>query len=173
MVLGLISGLAHYLGLLYWIVYVTHVFGHLPLPVSLGVLLLLAAYLSLYRALWAGGLSWGAARGLNLLWWAPALWVVVEFGQTYIISGFPWELLGYGLYRYPLLLQVADLTGVYGLSFLVVLVNATLYLVCVRPPGAAGTRPGSGRRGLPPFSPVARLWLLPSGRGPGVGGPKP
>ncbi|HEX9884144.1 MAG TPA: hypothetical protein VGA79_09280, partial [Desulfobaccales bacterium] len=40
--LGLVSGLAHYLGLLYWIVYVTHVFGNLPLIVSLGVLLLLA-----------------------------------------------------------------------------------------------------------------------------------
>jgi apolipoprotein N-acyltransferase len=125
--LGLVSGLAHYLGLLYWIVYVTHVFGHLPLSLSLGVLLLLAGYLSLYRALWALGVNWGAARGLSLLWWAPALWVALEFGLTYIISGFPWELLGNGLYQYPLLLQLADLTGVYGLSFLVVLVNVSLY----------------------------------------------
>src|SRR5208337_5554198 len=44
--LGLVSGLAHYLALFYWIVYVTHVFGHLALPVSLVVLLLLAGYLS-------------------------------------------------------------------------------------------------------------------------------
>jgi apolipoprotein N-acyltransferase len=127
--LGLVSGLAFYLGLLYWIVYVTHVFGHLPLPLSIGVLLLLAGYLCLYRALWALGVNWGAARGLSLLWWAPALWVVLELGQTYIISGFPWCLLGNGLYLHPLLLQVADLTGVYGLSFLVVLVNVTLYQV--------------------------------------------
>jgi apolipoprotein N-acyltransferase len=126
--LGLVSGLAHYLGLLYWIVYVTHVFGHLPLLLSLGVLLLLAGYLSLYRALWALGVNWGAARGLSLLWWAPALWVALEFGQTYIISGFPWELLGNGLYRHPRLLQLADITGVYGLSFLVVLINVSLYL---------------------------------------------
>ena len=125
--LGLVSGLAHYLGLLYWIVYVTHVFGHLPLSVSLGVLFLLACYLALYRAFWALGVNWGAARGLSLLWWAPVLWVVLEFGQTYIISGFPWELLGNGLYQYPPLLQPADVTGVYGLSFLVVLVNVSLY----------------------------------------------
>jgi apolipoprotein N-acyltransferase len=125
--LGLINGLAFYFGLLYWIVYVTHVFGKMPLPMALGVLLLLAGYLSLYRAVWALGVSWGETRGLNLLWWTPALWVALEFGQTYIITGFPWELLGNGLYSHPLLLQVADLTGVYGLSFLIVLVNAALY----------------------------------------------
>jgi apolipoprotein N-acyltransferase len=135
--LGLLSGLAHYVALLYWIVYVTHVFGHLPLIVAIGIMLLLAGYLSLYTAFWGLGVAWGATRGLSLLWWAPALWVVLEFGQTYIISGFPWELLGNGLYRYPVLLQLADITGVYGLSFLVVLVNASLYLLCFPPRGKA------------------------------------
>ncbi len=138
--LGLVSGLAHYLGLLYWIIYVTHVFGHLPLPLALGVLFLLAGYLSLYRALWALGVNWGAARGLSLLWWAPTLWVTLEFGQTYIISGFPWGLLGGGLYLYPLLLQISDLTGVYGLSFLVALVNAALYLLFFPPRGLKGRK---------------------------------
>jgi apolipoprotein N-acyltransferase len=127
--LGLVSGLAQNLVMFYWIVYVTHVFGYLPLPVAIGILLLLAGYLCLYRALWALGVAWGAARGLNLLWWAPALWVTLEMGQTYIISGFPWGLLGNGLYRYPVLLQLADITGIYGLSCLVVLVNAALYLL--------------------------------------------
>jgi apolipoprotein N-acyltransferase len=133
--LGLVSGLAFYLGLLYWIVYVTYVFGGLPLPLCLVVLLLLAGYLSLYRLGWALGVNWAQGRGISPLWFAPALWVALELGQTYIISGFPWELLGTGLYRSPLLLQVADLTGVYGLSFLVVLVNAALYLLLFPPPG--------------------------------------
>jgi apolipoprotein N-acyltransferase len=127
--LGLVSGLAYFAGLLYWIVYVTYVFGGLPLPLCLGVLLSLAGYLCLYRALWALGVNWGAARGLNLLWWAPVLWVALEYGQTYIISGFPWELLGTGLYRFPVLLQAADLAGVYGLSFLLVLVNTGIFLL--------------------------------------------
>src|SRR4030042_1826530 len=153
--LGLVSGLAHYLGLLYWIVYVTHVFGNLPLIMSLGVLLLLAGYLSLYRALWALGVNWGAARGLSLLWWAPALWVALEFGQTYIISGFPWGLLGNGLYLYPLLLQLADITGVYGLSCLVVLVNVALYLTCF-PPRGLGVRQW---RHLPVVCLIVALWL--------------
>ena len=133
--LGLLSGLAHFAALLYWIVYVTHVFGHLPLAASIGILFLLAGYLSLYPAVWGLGLNWGASRGLSPLWWGPILWVTLEFGQTYIISGFPWELLGNGLYLHPMLLQVADLTGVYGLSFLVVLVNAALFLA-LSPPRA-------------------------------------
>jgi apolipoprotein N-acyltransferase len=131
--LGLTSGLAHYAAMLYWIVYVTHVFGKLPLIAAIGILFLLAAYLSLYTAVWGLGVAWGAARGLSLLWWAPVLWVALEMGQTYIISGFPWELLGNGLYQYPRLLQLADITGVYGLSFLVVLVNVSLFLLCCAP----------------------------------------
>jgi apolipoprotein N-acyltransferase len=133
--LGLLSGLAHYVGLLYWIVYVTHVFGHLPLLVAIGIMLLLAGYMSLYTAVWGLGVAWGQSRRLGLLWWAPVLWVTLEFGQTYIISGFPWELLGNGLFLHPLLLQLADITGVYGLSFLVVLVNAGLYLLFSPPRG--------------------------------------
>ncbi|MDO9532969.1 MAG: apolipoprotein N-acyltransferase [Deltaproteobacteria bacterium] len=137
--LGLVSGLAHYVALLYWIVYVTHVFGKLPLIAAIGVLLALAGYLCLYTAVWGLGVAWGATRGLSLLWWAPVLWVALEMGQTYIISGFPWELLGNGLYLYPRLLQLADITGVYGLSFLVVLVNVSLFLLGFPPRGKVFT----------------------------------
>jgi apolipoprotein N-acyltransferase len=135
--LGLVAGLAHYVAMLYWIVFVTHVFGKLPLIMAIGILFLLAGYLSLYAALWGFGVVWGARRGLSLLWWAPVLWVTLEMGQTYIISGFPWELLGNGLFLYPVLLQLTDITGVYGLSFLIVLVNACLYLLLFPPQGKA------------------------------------
>jgi apolipoprotein N-acyltransferase len=131
--LGFVFGLAFYSGLLYWIAYVTRVFGNLPLPLALGVMLLLAAVLSLYRAFWAAGVAWAAHRGISPLWTAPNFWVVSEFIQAHFpFGGFPWELLGYGLYRYPMLIQVADVTGVYGLSFLVVLVNVLLFLMTHR-----------------------------------------
>ncbi len=133
--LGLVAGLAHFTAMLYWIVFVTHVFGHLPLVVAIGILFLLAGYLSLYTAMWGLGITWGERRGLSLIWWAPVLWVTLEMGQTYIISGFPWDLLGNGLFLHPVLLQLADITGVYGLSFLIVLVNATLYLLFFPPRG--------------------------------------
>ncbi|MBW1952762.1 MAG: apolipoprotein N-acyltransferase [Deltaproteobacteria bacterium] len=125
--LGFINGLTNNLTLFYWIVYVTHVYGHLPLILGFAILLLLAAYLSLYRGFWAWGVSWGQRRGLNLLWWAPALWVALEFVQACLFTGFPWELLGYALYDCRLLVQLADLTGVYGLSFVIVLVNQAIF----------------------------------------------
>jgi apolipoprotein N-acyltransferase len=131
--LGYVFGLAFYSGLLYWIAYVTHVFGKLPLPLALGVMLLLAGVLSLYRAFWAAGVAWAAQRGVSPLWFAPAFWVVLEFLQAnFPFGGFPWELLGYGLYRHPMLSQTADVAGVYGLSFLVVLVNTLLFLMSYR-----------------------------------------
>ena len=161
--LGFLFGLVRYVVLLYWIVYVTHVHGFLPLPLAIGILLLLAAYLSLYPALWALGVNWGEARGLSLIWWGPVLWVSLEFGQTYIISGFPWELLGNGLVPHPILLQVADLTGVYGLSFLLVLINACLWRL-LSPPRARRRRRYPLRRGrLPDPGGLAGLRLLPPG----------
>jgi apolipoprotein N-acyltransferase len=155
--LGLAAGLAYFLGLLYWIVYVTYVFGGMPLPLCLLTLFLLAGYLSLYRAAWTLGVNWAQARGFSVLWFGPALWVALELGQTYIFSGFPWELLGTGLYRSPLLLQAADLAGVYGLSFLVVLVNAALYLLLLPPSGR--------RRPLRPLAAVALILLAWVGYG--------
>jgi apolipoprotein N-acyltransferase len=138
--LGIVNGLTFYLGLLSWIFYVTYVYGHLPLPVALGVLLLLAGYLSIYRGLWAWGVVWAEKRGVNLLWFAPTWWVVMEFVQGYPISSFPWELLGHGIYQQPSLLQAADLIGTYGLSFLVVLVNISLVVIFTPP--TKGRHPG-------------------------------
>lgn len=51
----------------------------------------------------------------------PTLWVAAEFARTSLFSGFSWELLGYTQYRHLELIQLADLTGVYGLSFLMAL----------------------------------------------------
>jgi len=127
--LGIVGGFTFYLGLLSWILYVTHVYGKLPLPLALGVLLLLAAYLSLYKGLWAWGVAWAEDHRVNLLWFAPLWWVVMELIQGYPIDSFPWELLGHGLYRQPLFLQAADLIGTHGLSFLLVLTNAGLFLL--------------------------------------------
>ena len=57
----------------------------------------------------------------------PAVWVAFEYVRAYFLTGFPWALLGYTQYRTLPLLQIADITGVYGVSFLIVLVNIFLY----------------------------------------------
>lgn len=55
-----------------------------------------------------------------------ALWVAWELAKARVLTGDPWLLLGYALAGSPVMLQVADLGGVYVLSFLLVLVNAAL-----------------------------------------------
>jgi apolipoprotein N-acyltransferase len=52
-------------------------------------------------------LRWGAV---------PALWVSVEAARSYL--GFSWVILGYTQYQHLALIQIAEVTGVYGLSFL-------------------------------------------------------
>ena len=54
---------------------------------------------------------------------APFLWVAVELARTRI-TAFPWDLLGYSQTANFALTRIATLTGVYGLSFEILLVNS-------------------------------------------------
>lgn len=54
------------------------------------------------------------------------LWVACELGRARLLTGEPWMLLGYALIPHPTLIQVADVGGVYLLSFAVILCNAVL-----------------------------------------------
>jgi apolipoprotein N-acyltransferase len=57
----------------------------------------------------------------------PPLWVTVEYLRAHVgFLGVPWGLLGHTQYENPLLMQIASWTGVYGLSFLIALVNAAI-----------------------------------------------
>jgi apolipoprotein N-acyltransferase len=58
---------------------------------------------------------------------APVLWTVLEYTKSHLLTGFPWENLGCSQYLWGNLIQFADIAGVYGISFLIVLVNVLLY----------------------------------------------
>jgi len=53
-------------------------------------------------------------------------WVVLEFLRTYVFTGFPWSSIGYSQYQFLSIIQIADITGIYGVSFLIVAVNGAL-----------------------------------------------
>jgi apolipoprotein N-acyltransferase len=104
-----------------------HQFGQVPIVVSALLMLLLAIYLGLYMGIYAWGYATFQQKYPNFLWLgAPAFWVTLEFVRTYAFSGFPWALLGYSQYQWLPVIQFADVTGVYGVSFLVVLGNVAL-----------------------------------------------
>ncbi len=126
--LGWVAGFSFFTGLLPWIYNVLTQYGHLPGAVSIFLLLLLTAYLALFFSAFAFALRWAQAKmEIPETILAPPLWVSLEYIRGFLFSGFPWELLGYSQYLTLPLVQIADITGVYGVSFLIVLVNAAVY----------------------------------------------
>jgi apolipoprotein N-acyltransferase len=126
--LGFVAGFSFFTGLLPWIYNVLTQYGHLPGGVSVFFLLLLTAYLALYFSAFGFALRWVKGRvEIPETLIAPPLWVSLEYIRSFLFSGFPWELLGYSQYLTLPMVQIADITGVYGVSFLIVLVNAAGY----------------------------------------------
>ena len=122
---GLITGITFFLTLIYWIVPTIHVYGGLHLILAFGVLTLLCLYLALYPAVFAFTLR-KLRYGLYMPLLAACIWTGLEYIRTYAFTGFSWGTLGYSQYENLALIQIADFTGVYGVSFLIILVNSSL-----------------------------------------------
>jgi apolipoprotein N-acyltransferase len=129
--IGYVAGLAYYLASLYWLLLIPYRWHSFPLGPAAGWLSL-SAYLALYPATWVwlanlDGLlarSW-ARRTL----WAisgAALWVALEMLVARLFTGFPWNLLGTSQYQMTPLIQIASVTGIYGVSFLIVWISLSL-----------------------------------------------
>jgi len=146
--IGYVAGLVQWLSTLYWL---------LLIPVAwypiLGWLAL-GAYLALYPATWlwlvtqmapvkfsrdSQGFT-GGLRALarfaeipvhNRVCWAlaaAAAWVALEIVRTHLLTGFPWLPLGASQYKLVPLIQIASVTGVYGVSFLLVWCSVSILL---------------------------------------------
>jgi apolipoprotein N-acyltransferase len=64
---------------------------------------------------------------------APFLWICLEYLKSNLsFMGLPWLLLSHTQYQYPYIIQVAAFTGAHGISFLIVMVNATLAVVALK-----------------------------------------
>lgn len=104
----------------YWLTWIT-IEGYLALIFYLGVYGLLVAWLlRKYRS--AGWPAWLAL---------PVLWVAAEYARGIIISGFPWFTLAHSQYANIRLIQIADATGQYGVSFFVAMVNGLVLEVAL------------------------------------------
>ena len=57
---------------------------------------------------------------------APVVWVGLEFVRAHLMTGFAWYLLGHSQHRWTAMIQISDLVGGYGVSFVILLVNASL-----------------------------------------------
>jgi len=127
---GYVAGLAHFLSSLYWLLLI-------PVP-GYPILgwIALGAYVALYPAIWVWLTSNFRFHILNFESWAgraswslagAAIWVALEMVRGRLFSGFPWNPLGASQYQLVPLIQIASVTGVYGVSFLVVWVSLSLF----------------------------------------------
>ncbi len=150
---GFAHGVSFHTVTLLWIYTVMRVHGGLSVLAAAGVMALVVVAASLFTAAFSMGVAWISratmTRGCVA---APFLWVALEFARTHLPHiGFPWNLLGYATGDSLPLLQIASVTGIYGLSFLVAAYCAfAAWTLCRwRSQGARGAAWG------------APLWLAP------------
>lgn len=112
-----ISGLVFWAITVYWLVHVT-------LPGAILLILYLALYFGVF------GLILNAIRYKPYairLFFIPAIWVLLEYSRSHLLTGFPWALLGYSQYLNLAVIQIADIFGAWGVSFVVMMVNFAIY----------------------------------------------
>ena len=135
--LGVMAGLVHFLTLIYWIIVVLDHYGNLGFFISLLALVLLSLYLSLFTGLFSCLTSF-LKDSRFFVPFTACFWVGLEYAKAHFLTGFPWCLLGYSQFQHLPVIQIADLFGVYGLSFLIVIVNVVLYRALFSSPRPVG-----------------------------------
>ena len=111
--LAYLTGVLFFAGTLYWFIHVT-------LPGAILIVLYLAVYFGLFGM---ACVAFARRRILEKLVFLPAAWVALEFLRAHLLTGFGWVSLGHSQYKHIGFIQMVDLTGVYGLSFLIMMVN--------------------------------------------------
>ncbi len=95
--------------------------------VTVAGLLMLSLYLSWYFLGFGLLIRWIHRRlRLPLALSAPVIWVGLEYLRSFVLTGFPWLLMGHSQHANLLLIQSADFAGAYGVSFVLLAVNGFL-----------------------------------------------
>jgi apolipoprotein N-acyltransferase len=116
----------------YWLYTCLHVFGLVPVWLTLILQTLLVAVMSLYMAAlcYVANRFWlkpGATRDWLVL---PALWVLLEWLRGWLLSGLPWLSSGYAMIDSPLS-GLAPVFGVYGLTWAAATVSVAINVMCM------------------------------------------
>ena len=124
--IGWLAGIVMNIGGFYWAIQMFREFAGLAWPLAVLGLLLLAAANGFLVAAWA----WATRRiirdtGWSVAWVSPVVWTALEKFWPELFPNY----LGASQYKLPLVTQVADLTGVLGVTFILVYFNSTLFAV--------------------------------------------
>ncbi len=122
--LGMVAGFIGNMGGFYWISNMLQEFAHMPVWLSWVITCLLVAYQGIYYAL-AAGLSAAVTRKWPRIPWLltfPAAYTAFEFVHPLI---FPWYASN-GQQLFHAVIQIADLAGAPGISFLLIFVGTAI-----------------------------------------------
>ena len=115
--LSYFTGVIFWLGIIYWLIHVSFV-----------GLILIVLYLALYFGLFGFIITrYSLLTTRYSLILIPSVWVLLEYLRSHLFTGFGWALLGYSQYLNLPIIQIANITGVWGVSFLVMMINVLVY----------------------------------------------
>ncbi len=87
----------------------------------------LATYCALYFPLFVGLGRFAVHRlGVPLVITAPVLWTGLDYARAHLMTGYAWYFLGHSQYQWLELIQVSDVTGAYGVTFVLMMCNAAV-----------------------------------------------
>ena len=116
---GYITGFMFFAAALYWVGYVA----------IIGVVIL-AFYLAFFFGIFAVGVDLLAMQfkkpRIRFAILVSCLWVAVELLRSNLFTGFGWALLGHTQWETLPIIQIADVTGAYGVSFLIIFTNVLI-----------------------------------------------
>jgi apolipoprotein N-acyltransferase len=125
---GLLYGGVFFLVLLRWLNFTFRVYSNIPGP----LVFLPTALLAMYCAFWIAAVAWAVSRvaaRASVTWalaLAPFFWIAAEWLRGHLFGGFPWGTIAYSQYLQLPVIQIAEVTGVHGVSFVILAVNAAL-----------------------------------------------
>ena len=125
---GWLTGAIGFFILLRWMPEVMASYGGMPTTLSWAAYTILIALLACYpAAVCAFTRHLIFRRGERCLLLFPFIWIVMELlASLSPCGGFPWLLAGYTQTRFLAVIQIADITGIYGVSFLLLCVNTAM-----------------------------------------------
>jgi len=125
---GWFTGVVGFFILLWWMPDVMANYGGMPSFLSWAAYALLIAVLACYPAtVCAFTRHLMLRRGERYLLLFPFVWIAMELVASVTpFGGFPWLLAGYTQTRFLTVIQISDITGIYGVSFLLLCVNTAL-----------------------------------------------
>ncbi|MDR2426679.1 MAG: apolipoprotein N-acyltransferase [Endomicrobium sp.] len=113
----------------YWLVDTIYLFSE-DYAISIIFYTAFCAYFAAYWGLW--GLFCAIIKKYCSKPWlfiilSACLWIIIEYIRTYILGQWPWLIISYSQYLFTYIVQISEFTGIYGISFVIILINGLLY----------------------------------------------